>query len=121
MRDSNWEKLVRAAQACVEDYGKQLSEINAKLDKICAMLERGNPTKPEPPSVTPQYAGKPLLTKKEVKALTTLSASHIDRLEKAGDFPERIRLTDHARGRCAYNADEVHEFIAKRRNLKEAA
>ena len=32
------------------------------------------------------------LSKKEVRALTTLSYAHIDRLEKAGKFPERISV-----------------------------
>ena len=55
-----------------------------------------------------------LLSRKKVKELTSLSLAQIDRLEKAGKFPKRIRLTDHPRGRCAYLESEILEWIADR-------
>jgi len=55
-----------------------------------------------------------LLSRKETRLLTTLSLSHIDRLEKAHLFPQRLRLTPHPRGRCAYVYDEVIEFMTRR-------
>ena len=54
-----------------------------------------------------------LLSRKEVRALTTLSLTHIDRLEKAGLFPTRLRLTPHPRGRCAYIAEEVFDTMTR--------
>ena len=55
-----------------------------------------------------------LLSKKQVKEIVTLSYAHIDRLEAAGRFPKRIRLTNHKRGRCAYLADDIEAWITKR-------
>ncbi len=48
---------------------------------------------------------------RDVKALTRLSRPTIDRLEKAGDFPKRIRL-----GRAAVGWDlvEVQEWLSNR-------
>ena len=55
-----------------------------------------------------------LLSRKETRLLTTLSLAHIDRLEKAGLFPMRLRLTPHPRGRCAYVYDEVIDYMTRR-------
>ncbi len=55
-----------------------------------------------------------LLSRKEVRSIVTLSLAHIDRLEAAGRFPQRIRLTDHKRGRCAYLADDIAAWIEER-------
>jgi len=55
-----------------------------------------------------------LLTRKQVRELTTLSLTEIDRKEEAGKFPERVRLSDNPRGRCAYVESEVLDWIAKR-------
>lgn len=54
-----------------------------------------------------------LLSRKETRLLTTLSLTHIDRLEKAGLFPTRLRLTPHPRGRCAYVYDEVIDTMTR--------
>ena len=54
-----------------------------------------------------------LLSRKQVKELTTLSLTQIDRLEKAGLFPKRIRLTPHPRGRCAYIAEQVYDTMTR--------
>ena len=55
-----------------------------------------------------------LLSRKQVKELISLSLAQIDRLEKAGKFPKRIRLTDHPRGRCAYVESEILKWIIDR-------
>ena len=55
-----------------------------------------------------------LISRKKVRELTSLSLAQIDRLEKAGLFPQRVRLTDHPRGRCAYIEDEVFDWMTKR-------
>lgn len=36
-----------------------------------------------------------LLSKKQVKALVLYSYAHIDRLEAAGLFPKRVKLSQH--------------------------
>jgi len=55
-----------------------------------------------------------LMSRKQVKELISLSLAQIDRLEKAGKFPKRIRLTDHLRGRCAYVESEILQWIVDR-------
>ena len=56
-----------------------------------------------------------ILSKKEVRSLVLYSPQHIDRLEKAGDFPMRVKL-----GRCrvgwieAEVLDWLHQRIAER-------
>ena len=59
---------------------------------------------------------KRIISRKEAKHLTSLSLTHIDRLESAEPprFPLRIRLTDHPRGRCGYWLHEVLEYLEKR-------
>lgn len=52
-----------------------------------------------------------LLTKKRVKDLVLYSFSHIDRLEKAGKFPKKVRLGTH---RIAYIESEIIEWIEKK-------
>ena len=48
------------------------------------------------------------LSKKEVQAICLYSFAHIDRLEKAGKFPKRIRL---AQIRVGWLEDEVYEWM----------
>jgi len=55
-----------------------------------------------------------LLSRKKVRELISLSLAQMDRLEKVGKFPKRIRLTDHPRGRCAYLESEILEWIIDR-------
>ena len=55
-----------------------------------------------------------LLSKKQVKELVLYSYAHIDRLEKAGLFPKRVRLSPHRMGRVGYLEDEIFGWIKKR-------
>lgn len=55
-----------------------------------------------------------LLSAKQVRELIPFSNAHRARLEAAGKFPQRIRLTNHPRGRYAYDEDEVLAWIAER-------
>lgn len=52
-----------------------------------------------------------ILSKKDVRALCLYSPQHIDRLEKAGQFPQRVRL-----GRCrvGWIEAEVIEWLQQR-------
>jgi predicted DNA-binding transcriptional regulator AlpA len=54
-----------------------------------------------------------LLSRNQVRELTTLSLAEIDRKEHSGKFPKRLRLSDNPRGRCAYVASEVLAWIAE--------
>ncbi|MBL0407191.1 AlpA family phage regulatory protein [Microvirga aerilata] len=53
-----------------------------------------------------------LLSKKEVESFTTLSSAQIDRLERAGLFPRRLRLSTR---RVAWYAGEVSEWLNRSR------
>jgi prophage regulatory protein len=55
-----------------------------------------------------------LISMKVVEQLTSYSRTEIGRLEKAGKFPKRIRMSAHPRGRIAYPEDEVQDWIIKR-------
>ena len=59
-----------------------------------------------------------LLSKKQVRERTTLSNTHIDRLEDAGQFPKRTRLGPFPNSRVAWCAKEVdlwcHDRLAER-------
>ena len=52
-----------------------------------------------------------LLSKKDVRALITLSFAQIDRLEKAGQFPKRVRL---GQNRVVWVAEDVELWILDR-------
>jgi len=52
-----------------------------------------------------------LLSKKQVRELVLYSYAHIDRLEKAGLFPQRVRLSPHRTGRVGYVEDEILAWI----------
>ena len=47
-----------------------------------------------------------LLSKKQVRELVLYSYAHIDRLEKAGLFPKRVRLSTYRTGRVGYLENE---------------
>lgn len=55
-----------------------------------------------------------LLSKKQVKEIVLFSYAHIERMEKAGRFPKRVRLSPHPRGRCGYVEAEVLAWLAAR-------
>ncbi len=54
---------------------------------------------------------KQLIDKKELTKLVKYSPQHIARLEKAGQFPQRLRL---GQNRVAWLLSEVEEWIDKR-------
>ena len=55
-----------------------------------------------------------LLSKKQVKEIVLYSYAHIDRLEQAGLFPKRIRLSRYPRGRVGYVESEVRQWLKAR-------
>ncbi len=55
-----------------------------------------------------------MLNKKQVKEVTTYAFSTIDRKERSGLFPKRVRL---GQNRVAWIEDEVYEYL---RNLIES-
>lgn len=55
-----------------------------------------------------------LLSMKEVQRLTSLSRTHIGRLESEGKFPLRVRLTRHPRGRFGYEEGKVYDWLHER-------
>lgn len=55
-----------------------------------------------------------LLSKKQVREITTLSYTQTARLIKEGKFPPGIRLTDHPRGRVAWTDTSVYEWLKSR-------
>lgn len=54
------------------------------------------------------------LTKRDVRAITTLSFAHIDRLEARGEFPKRRKLTEAPNGRVVWREDEIQEWMEAR-------
>ena len=52
-----------------------------------------------------------LLSRGQVCDLTSLSKTEIDRREARGEFPKRVRLSKHPRGRCAYVETEVMRYL----------
>lgn len=51
------------------------------------------------------------LSKKQVKALVTLSFTQLGRLEEQGKFPKRLRLGEGRYSRVAYIETEVTEWM----------
>ena len=61
-----------------------------------------------------------LLSKKQVRELVLYSYAHIDRLEKAGQFPQRVRLSRHRTGRVGYVESEILAWIEARLATRNA-
>ena len=61
-----------------------------------------------------------LLSKRQVKELVLYSFAHIDRLEKAGLFPKRIRLSRHRTGRVGWLEDEVTAWLQSKLAERDA-
>jgi len=49
-----------------------------------------------------------LLSKRQVKEVVLYSFAHIDRLEKAGQFPKRVRL---GQNRVGWVEQEVYDWL----------
>ena len=58
-----------------------------------------------------------LLSKRQVKEIVSLSPAHIDRLEKRGDFPTRIRISVN---RVGWIDAEIEEWVQNRIALNRA-
>jgi prophage regulatory protein len=54
------------------------------------------------------------LSRRQVRELTTLSFTQIDRLERAGKFPRRMRLGFHRTSRVVWIEEEVLEWMRER-------
>ena len=59
-----------------------------------------------------------ILSKREVRSLVLYSFAHIDRLEKAGEFPIRVRL---GQNRVGWVESEVMDWLQKRIERREVA
>lgn len=59
-----------------------------------------------------------LLNLREVQKAIPYSASHIWRLEQAGNFPRRIKI---GANRVAWAADEIQEWIASKMEARDNA
>lgn len=53
-----------------------------------------------------------LIDKKKLRELVPFSSSHIARLEKAGDFPKRVKI---GQSRIAWSEKEVLTWIASKK------
>ena len=62
-----------------------------------------------------------LLSKKQVRELVLYSYAHIDRLEKAGQFPQRVRLSPHRMGRVGYVESEIRAWLQERLDQRAAS
>lgn len=62
-----------------------------------------------------------LLSKKQVRELVLYSYAHIDRLEKAGQFPQRVRLSTHRTGRVGYVESEIQAWLKERLDQRAAS
>ena len=54
------------------------------------------------------------LNKRQVRELTTLSFTQIDRLEDAGKFPKRMRLGNYPNSRVVWLEEEILEWMRER-------
>ena len=57
-----------------------------------------------------------IITKKHLRLLVPLSDTQIARLEKAGEFPKRIKL---GLGRVGWVLNEIDEWIEARKDDRE--
>ena len=55
-----------------------------------------------------------LLRRKQVKDIVPFSYAHIERMEKAGCVPKRVRFSPHPRGRCGSVESEIHDWLSAR-------
>ena len=60
-----------------------------------------------------------LLSKRQLKELVLYSPQHIDRLEKAGKFPKRVRLGNGPRSRVGWIEQEVTDWVQERIDLRD--
>ena len=61
-----------------------------------------------------------LVSLKVVMQMTSLSRSEIARREELDEFPKRVHLSAHPRGRKAWIEREVHDWIAQHISARSA-
>lgn len=61
-----------------------------------------------------------LIGKKRLREITSLSIQHLARLEAAGKFPRRVKLTDALNGRVAWSLEEVEKWCQERIALRDS-
>ena len=62
-----------------------------------------------------------LLSKKQVKDLVLYSYAHIDRLEKAGLFPKRVRLSRYRTGRVGWMESDITAWLQSKLAERDAS
>ena len=60
-----------------------------------------------------------LLSKRQLKELVLYSPQHIQRLETANRFPQRVRLGNGPRSRVGWIESEVMEWLCKRIDARQ--
>ncbi len=63
---------------------------------------------------------KQLLNKKQLKEIVSYSDSHIDRLEKSGRFPRRVKPFG-PNGRAFWVREEVGDWIQRRIDERDSS
>jgi prophage regulatory protein len=58
--------------------------------------------------------------KRGIRTATTLSITHLARLEEAGKFPKRVKLTDAPNGRVGWVREEVERWVAERVSKRDS-
>lgn len=58
-----------------------------------------------------------IIRRPEVQAMTGLGRTRIDELERAGEFPARIRISTRA---CGWRSDELENWIKSRPRAADA-
>jgi prophage regulatory protein len=63
------------------------------------------------------------ISKKELRTLVLYSPAHIDRLEKAGLFPKRVRLGNYPNSRVGWRESAIRKWMEEReaRSVKDQA
>ena len=61
------------------------------------------------------------LSKKEARALTSLSIQHMARLGGQGKFPKLVKLGDDRNSRAAYVDTEIQAWLEERLRLRDEA
>ena len=60
-------------------------------------------------------------SKKQLREIVLLSPTHVDREEKAGKFPKRVRLGPYRTSRVGWPKREVHAWCREREEARQRA
>lgn len=109
---------LRASEQAASDVVLAVESLRAALRQVAAAVdeirrERMPPPAPAPPPVSPPVAttAPRLLRPKEVARMVGLSRVSLWRLEQAGKFPQRRKLSTN---RVAWLTEEVEDWIRTR-------